>query len=175
MKNETALITGASSGIGLHLAREFARHGHDLVLVAKVESELKQIADELISAHGIDVRCVATDLEQETAAAEIFTEASADGRAVDILVNNAGRGVRGKFWEIPIETDLSILRLNIEAVLRMTKAFLPPMLERRRGRILNVASVASFEPAHSWPSIMPRRRLCCHSAKRFPPKLKIPA
>ena len=145
-QKERTLITGASSGIGLHLAREFAKHGHDLVLVAPVESELKQIAADLGAAHDVEVECVAKDLEQETAALEIFSKTTANGREINILVNNAGHGQRGRFWEIPIERDLSILRLNIEAVLRMTKSFLPPMLERRRGRILNVASVASFEP-----------------------------
>lgn len=147
MTKETALITGASSGIGLHLAREFAQHRHSLVLVAPVELELRKVANELMSAHGIDVRVIAKDLEQEIAAEEIQREADqGDGASIDILVNNAGHGQRGKFSEIPIEDDISMLRLNVEAVLRLTKVFLPEMVRRGRGKILNTASVAGFEP-----------------------------
>ena len=145
MNSETALITGASSGIGLHLAHEFAKHGHPLVLVAPVQAELQQIADELRRDHHIDAHGVAKDLEQANAAQEIFDELQARGTTVDILVNNAGHGQSGKFWEIPSERDLSMILLNIEAVVRLTKLFLAPMLQRGRGRLLNVASVAGFE------------------------------
>jgi short-subunit dehydrogenase len=143
---QTALVTGASSGIGLHLAREFARHGHPLVLVAPVQAELERIAAELREEFGVQARAVAADLEQADAAQRIFDALEADGVAVDILVNDAGHGQRGRFDEVPLERHLSVLRLNVEAVLRMTAAFLPPMLRRGSGRVLNVASVAGFEP-----------------------------
>ena len=143
---ETALITGASSGIGLHLAKEFAKRKHPLVLVAPVASELDAIATELKAAGAILVKTIAKDLAQSEAPQEIFDELSRERIYVDILVNNAGSAHRGKVWEIPITDDILILRLNIEAVLRLTKLFLPGMLEQRRGRILNVASVAGFEP-----------------------------
>lgn len=146
MSNETTLITGSSRGIGMHLAREFAKHGHSLVLVAPVEEELQQVATELRSEHGVEVRVISKDLEQPESAEEIFAQLHGEGVAIDILVNNAGHGFRGKSWEIPIEQDISIVRLNIEAVLRLTKLFLPPMVQRGRGRILNTASVAGFEP-----------------------------
>ena len=146
MKTQTALITGASSGIGLHLAHEFARQGHPLVITAPVESELQRAAQEFQSNHGVTARVIAKDLEQPNAAQEIFDELQGAGIEIDILVNNAGHGYHGKWWELPIEKDLSMLRLNIEAVLRLTKLFLPPMLARGRGRILNTASVAGFEP-----------------------------
>ncbi len=145
-KNETALITGSSSGIGMHLAQEFARHGHSVVLVAPVESELRQVADELQSEGAPSVHVIAKDLEKPESAQEIFDELKSCGIEVDILVNNAGHGQRGNYWEIDLERDLSIVRLNVEAVLRLTKLFLPPMLARKRGRILNTASVAGFEP-----------------------------
>ena len=145
METETALITGASSGIGLHLAREFARHTHPLVLVAPVQAELSSLASELTAEFNVPVRVIAKDLEQPESAQEIFDELSSAAVQVDILVNNAGHGQKGKFWEIPIERDLSILRLNVEAPLRLTKLFIEPMLARGRGRILNVASVAGFE------------------------------
>ena len=146
MNTDTALITGASSGIGLHLAHEFARHGHPLVLVAPVESELREVAAQLKPATGIDPVFIAKDLEHPNAPQEIFDELQRAGVSVEILVNNAGHGQRGLFWEIPLEQELSMLRLNAEAVLRMLRLFLPPMLARGRGRILNTASVAAFEP-----------------------------
>lgn len=146
MSTPTALITGASSGIGMHLAHEFARHGHPLILVAPVESELEAVAEHLRSRHEVPVHVIAKDLERPQSAQEIFEQVQAEGLEVQILVNNAGHGFRGQSWEIPLEQDLSMVRLNIEAVLRMTKLFLPPMLQRAGGSILNTASVAGFEP-----------------------------
>ena len=146
---ETVLITGSTNGIGLHLAKEFARRGHPLVLVAPVESELQKVASELKTAGAVSVRIIAKDLEKSKAPQQIFDELSYERIYVDILVNNAGFSHRGKFWEIPIEHDISMLRLNIEAVLRLTKLFLPPMIGRRHGRVLNVASVAGFEAGPS--------------------------
>jgi len=146
MNTETTLITGASSGIGLHLAHEFAKHGHPLVLVAPVEAELREVAAHMKSKHGVDARVIAKDLEQPNAAEEIYAELAGNGVQVEILVNNAGHGFHGKWAEQPLEHDLSMVRLNVEAVLRLTKLFLPPMLQRKRGRILNVASVAGFLP-----------------------------
>jgi short-subunit dehydrogenase len=143
---ETALIAGASGGIGLHLAKEFAKHGHPLVLVAPVTADLQEIASELKSAGAPLVRTIAKDLEKPVSPQEIFDELARDLIYIDILVNNAESARRGKFWEIDIEDDMSILQLNIEAVIRLTKLFLPPMIEHRRGRVLNVASVAGFEP-----------------------------
>ena len=141
----TTLITRASSGIGLHLAHEFAKHGHSLVLVAPVEAELRRIADEFERDHGIEVRVIAKDLREENAGQEIFDEVQR-GEPIEILVNNAAHGQRGKFWEIPLEIDRSMIELNIFAYLRLTKLFLPMLVEQRRGKILNTASVAGFEP-----------------------------
>jgi hypothetical protein len=146
MSTETALITGASSGIGLHLAHEFASHGHPLVLVAPVESELETVAWQLRKDYSTSVRVMAKDLEQPGTAWQIFEELRTAGVMVDILVNNAGKGFRGKSWEIPIENDLSTVWLNIEAPLRLTKLFLPPMIQRGAGRLLTTASIAGFEP-----------------------------
>jgi uncharacterized protein len=143
---ESVLITGASSGIGLHLAREFARHGHPVVLVAPVEDELERVATGIRHEFNANVEVIAADLSEESSADEIWDELSVMGTSVDILCNNAGLGRRGKFWEIPIEDDIQMLRVNAEAVVRMTKRFLPRMLSAGRGRILNTASVAGFEP-----------------------------
>jgi short-subunit dehydrogenase len=146
MNSETALITGCSSGIGFHLAHEFARHGHPLVLVAPVEAELRAAAEEFQSNHNVTCHVIAKDLEHPEAAREIFLELQEGGIGIDILVNNAGQGFRGNWWELPIEKDLSMMRLNIEAVLRLTKFFIQPMISRGRGKILNTASIAGFEP-----------------------------
>jgi len=148
MKKGTALITGASSGIGLELAREFARNGHALIITATDVVELRAISDELSHAHGVKVDFIAQDLKTPAATEEIFNRATQLG-GVDILVNNAGFGQKGHFWEIPLERDLGMLRVNVEALLRLTKLFLPGMLERGRGRILNTASIAGFEPGPS--------------------------
>jgi uncharacterized protein len=144
--HDTVLITGASSGIGYELTREFARKGHNLVIVAPVEPELINIARALRSEFGVAVAHYAVDLRNEAAVGDLFATTVAHGITVDILVNNAGMGRRGKFWEIPLEEDVSMMRLNIEAGVRLMKRFLPGMLQRRHGRILNTASVAGFEP-----------------------------
>ena len=146
MNNETALITGASSGIGLHLARQFARHGHPVILVAPVEAELQQIAQSITMEYGVEARVIAKDLELEDSAREIFDELQREGVTLDILVNNAGKGQNGKFWETPLERDIEMIRLNCEAMVRLLKLFVPQMVQRGRGRILNVSSVGGFEP-----------------------------
>ena len=146
MTTQAALITGAPSSIGLHLAHEFARHGHPLILTAPVKSELQNLGEKCKNYYNVAVRVIAKDLEQPNAAQEIFDELQSAAVEVDILVNNAGHGFHGKWWQLPIEKDLSILRVNIEAMLRLTKLFLPSMLRRNRGRILNTASLAGFEP-----------------------------
>lgn len=130
----------------MHLAREFASHGHPLVLLAPVEEELRAIAEEITKTYATKVRVVSGNLEQPELPQETFENVRRHGIHVDILVNNAGFGFRGKWWDIPIEQDVATIRLNIEAVLRLTKLFLPPMVKLGRGRILNTASVAGFEP-----------------------------
>lgn len=144
--SETTLITGASSGIGQHLAREFARHGHPLVLVAPVASELSVLAADLQREFGVAVRPIPRDLTEENAPQEIFDALAAEGVGIEILCNNAGLGQRGKFWENPADRDITMVRLNVEAVVRLTRLFLRPMLDRGHGRILNTASIAGFEP-----------------------------
>jgi short-subunit dehydrogenase len=146
MSKETALITGASRGIGMHLAHQFAKHGHPVVLVARDEAELREVAQHMRNAHGVEARVIAKDLENPGAAQEIFDELQSTGTSIDILVNNAGHGQLGDFADVPIERHLSLLRLNVEAVLRLTSLFLPPMISRGAGRILNTASVAGFQP-----------------------------
>jgi short-subunit dehydrogenase len=144
--NETVLLTGCTSGIGLHLTHQFAAHGHPLVLVAPVASELESLAQEITAKYGVSALPIATDLERPEAPQEIFDVLQGDGVTVDILANNAGQGFRGKTWELPIEKHLATIRLNVEAVVRLTNLFLPPMVARGTGRIFITASVAGFEP-----------------------------
>jgi short-subunit dehydrogenase len=138
------LITGATSGIGLHLAHQFAAGGHPLTLVAPVKAELEEVARLLREQHGGVCDFVACDLERDDALLRIAEHLGE--RELDVLVNNAGHGQLGRFWEIPLERHLAIVRLNIEAVLRLTAHFLPAMVRRNRGGLLNLASIAGFEP-----------------------------
>ena len=141
-----ALVTGASGGIGYELAEVLARHGHDLVLVARRADKLAALAERLEMDHGVRVRVIARDLARPEAPAEVHEALAAEGLTVDILVNNAGVGFLGKFAEIGIESDVRMLRLNVEAPTLLTRLLLPSMLERGSGRILNVASTAGFQP-----------------------------
>src|SRR5260370_38165962 len=137
-----ALITGASSGIGLELARVFAREHFDLVLVARNQARLEEIAAELRAGHGVQVEVIAKDLAAPDAPAEIQRQVG----AVDVLVNNAGFGLYGKFVEFPPEDEIGLMHLNMDALVLLTRLFLPGMIAAHGGRILNVASTAAFQP-----------------------------
>jgi uncharacterized protein len=141
----TALITGASGGIGYELAKLFARDHHNLVLVARSGDNLAQVAAEL-QAHGVTVKTVALDLIQPPAPRFLFDQLQREGIAVDILVNNAGFGAFGDFAQMPEEQILGQISLNITALTQLTKLLLAPMIARRSGRIMNVASTAGFQP-----------------------------
>lgn len=142
----TALVTGASSGIGLELATLLARNGHDLVVVARNRDRLEAIAGGLREEFGVAVTVMAKDLAAPGAPGEVARELSASGTVVDILVNNAGVGVYGLFASTPPERDPEMIQVNVAALTHLTRLFLPGMLERRRGRILNLASTAAFQP-----------------------------
>jgi uncharacterized protein len=146
MRTETVLITGAASGIGLALAKEFAKHGHNLVLTSRVRSELREVAGELTSKYNVEVGTIAADLQDPNGPEQLFDAIRREAVLIDILVNNAGLGFRGRFWEIPIENQMNIIRVNIEAVVRTAHLFLPQMIRRNHGRIMNTASIAGFEP-----------------------------
>ncbi len=141
----TALITGASSGIGLELTRLFAADGYRLVLVARNRAALQQIGDELQRQHGVEVRICPKDLSHPAAPAEIFQELQETGVPIDVLVNNAGFGGSGPFIDTDWRHEAEMLQVNIVAVAQLTKLFLPQIRERR-GKVLNVGSVAGFLP-----------------------------
>jgi short-subunit dehydrogenase len=140
-----ALITGASSGIGLELARICAANHHDVILVARQEGKLRALASEL-QAGGVRADVVAVDLGKAGAAGTLADEIDRRGLAVDMLVNNAGFGLFGKFVETPLATELEMIQLNVVTLTELTKRCLPAMVARRQGRILNVASTAAFLP-----------------------------
>ena len=145
-KTLTVLITGASGGIGYELAKLFARDHFDLVLVARSSETLNQVAADLQSQFGVTVKTVALDLAAAPAARFLFDQMQREGVAVDVLVNNAGFGGFGEFAERPEEEILGQIRLNIVALTHLTRLFLPLMLARRSGKVMNVASTAAFQP-----------------------------
>jgi short-subunit dehydrogenase len=143
---ETVLVTGASSGIGLELARCFAAEKCHLVLVARNTSALEKLAAELRGNHSIRVRVLTADLARPETPSEIFDELDQEKISVDVLVNNAGFGLHGTFAELPLNTQLEMVQVNVTALTHLTGLFLPGMIGRRRGGILNVGSVAGFLP-----------------------------
>lgn len=144
MSKKTALITGASSGIGKELAHIHAEQEGDLVIVARREEKLNALKTELETKHGMKVMVIAKDLTLPGAASEIYEEVKQAGIEVNYLINNAGFGGRGKFHERPWEQDLAMLNLNVVALTALTRFFLPDFVKRNEGRILNVSSTASL-------------------------------
>jgi len=142
----TALVTGASSGIGRSLARLLAADGCDLVLVARRGDELERLGAELSAAHGVSVSTHAVDLVRPDSAAGLLDRLDATGASIDILINNAGFGMRGDFTELPLERQLEMIALNVTTLTLLTRRLLPGMRSRRRGGVLNVGSTAGFQP-----------------------------
>jgi uncharacterized protein len=142
----TCVVTGASSGIGIELARELARRGLGVTLVARREDKLRDLAAELVAAYGIRAAVIATDLADEGARARIATALADCGLTVDVLVNNAGFSTMGPVAESDPLREMAMVRTDVEAVVHLCSIFLPGMVERRRGAILNVASTAAFQP-----------------------------
>jgi short-subunit dehydrogenase len=140
----TVLITGASGGIGYELAKLFARDRHNLVLVARSQEKLAKVAAELATT-GVTVKSVALDLAESSAARSLFEKLQSENVSIDILVNNAGFGVLGEFAQMGEGEILGQIELNITALTQLTRLFLPQMIARRSGRIMNVASTAGFQ------------------------------
>lgn len=141
-----ALITGASSGIGKELAKIHAANGGDLVLVARREKELTELKNSLESEYKVSIVIIPKDLSDTNTPAEIFTETEKLGIQVEYLINNAGFGGHGFFHERELEKDLAMVNVNITLLMLLTRLYLPGMIERKKGKILNVSSTASFLP-----------------------------
>jgi uncharacterized protein len=144
--DSTALITGASSGIGAEIARELARRGLGVTLVARREERLRELADELGADHGVRAETIAADVSEERPREQLADELRNRGLTVDVLVNNAGFGSGGRFVELDADHEESMVRTNCEAVVGLAGRFVPAMVERGRGAVLNVASLIAFQP-----------------------------
>lgn len=142
----TALITGATAGIGATFAVRLARAGHDVVLVARDTARLAETAEKLSAEYGVVAEPLTADLSTDAGIAAVEARLADPTRPVDLLVNNAGFGNKGAFPTVPLQGELDMLKVHVEAVLRLTSAALPGMRERGRGGIINVASVAAFLP-----------------------------
>lgn len=140
---QTALISGASSGIGLELARIFARNGHNLVLVARSEDKLNQLAAEL---NNVEVRVIPADLSHMSEVEKVHSLLLQENKNIDFLINNAGFGDFGMFYETNWKKEATMIDLNVKSLTYMTKLFLPAMIQRKFGRIMNLASTAAFQP-----------------------------
>jgi hypothetical protein len=140
----TALLTGASAGIGRDLAFVLAENGHDLLITARDETRLRQLADDLQGRFGVRVEVIPKDLAKPESPQEIFDEISAKQIQIDLLINNAGFGAGGRFDQIPLEKMLQMLQVNVTALTHLTRLFLPAMIQRGSGRVMNVASTAAF-------------------------------
>ncbi|MET0061651.1 MAG: SDR family oxidoreductase [Candidatus Thiodiazotropha endolucinida] len=152
-KRPTVLITGGSKGIGFELAKQFAMHGYNLVLAARNETDLKQAAGQLENEYGCGVSTYPFDLTADDSSTELHRQVIDEGIQVDVLVNNAGMGDVGPFAKSDLNRQLNMLRLNIVTLTSLTRLFLPAMIERGNGRILNVASLAAyFAGGSNWAS-----------------------
>lgn len=144
--DSTALVTGASSGIGREIARELARRGYGLTLVARRREKLDELAGELSSAHGVRVESVTCDLADAADRDKLAEEVETQGRNVEILVNSAGFGAYGDFLDIGREREIEQIRLNVEALVDLTARFLPGMVQRGRGAVINLSSTSGLQP-----------------------------
>ncbi len=143
---ERVLVTGASSGIGRELALQFAEHRNNLVLVARSRDKLEQLAFEVRTRFGVTAEVLCADLSKEAEVRGVFEETERRDLTIDILVNNAGFGDMAHFWDVPAERYLQTIAVNVSALTQLTRLYLPGMMQRKRGRILNVASTAAFQP-----------------------------
>jgi short-subunit dehydrogenase len=142
----TALVTGPTAGIGRSFARQLAEGGHDLVLVARDQQRLDELAEELRAAHGVSVEVLAADLTERESLGRVERRVADRDRPVDLLVNNAGFGLKGRFLDNDLEAEQAMLEVLVTAVLRLSHAALGAMAERGSGGIINVSSVAAFLP-----------------------------
>jgi uncharacterized protein len=144
--NKTVLITGASSGIGLHFSHKFAGSGHDVILVARSEEKLRILSKEIESKYGVKAYVIPSDLSKPGASETLYEEVKAKGTKVDFLINNAGFGLFGEFEQTVLSKELDMIQVNITALTELSKYFGREMVKQKRGHILNVASTAAFQP-----------------------------
>lgn len=162
LRGRHALVTGASSGLGVEFARDLARRGCNLTLAARREERLRALQQELSARHGVDVFVVPVDLAAPGAAEHLYTEASRSGGPVDVLVNNAGFGLYGGAVGIPWEREKEMLELDIVAVAHLTKLFAREMLSQDSGFILQIASIGAYQPSPTYASYSAAKSFVLH-------------
>ncbi len=167
----TVLITGASSGIGLELAKVFAQHKHSLILVARSKSKLEELA-EVLRQTGVEVHLLVKDLSINQSAVEVFDWCNQHGVVVDYLVNNAGFGDFGFFHESSWARQEQMITLNITALTHLTHLFLPQMVKRKSGKIMNVASTAAFQPGPTMSVYYATKAFVLHFTEAISNELK---
>lgn len=145
-----ALVTGASSGLGIDFARELAKRNSNLILAARREERLREVGDGLAEAYGVEVDAMPLDLSDRNAPQELFNQIRERGRHVDVLINNAGFGVHGHFVDNAWDRELEMIELDVVTLVHLTKLFVPGMVERGFGRILQVASTAAYQPVPTY-------------------------
>lgn len=150
LQGRWALVTGGSSGLGVDFARELAQRGAGIILTARREERLREVAAELEEAHGVETEVIPADLARPEAPAELKEEIRKRGRQVDILVNNAGFGIYGEFLDTDLDYQEAMLQVDIVAPTKLTHLFGREMVERGWGRILQVASIGSFQPSPTY-------------------------
>jgi short-subunit dehydrogenase len=143
---KTALITGATQGIGYELAKQFAEHAYDLVIVSRNKEDLQRVSKELTREYGVQVWTIASDLSLQESPDKILSFLKSKKIGIEVLVNNAGFGLFGRFSETDLEKELNMIHLNVMSLTHLTKLLLPGMIKKKFGYILNVASTASFMP-----------------------------
>jgi short-subunit dehydrogenase len=146
MTRSRALVTGASSGIGLAFARRLAADNYDLVVVARSGDRLNELAEELKREHAAEVEVLVADLSTADGVSRVETRLADATAPVDLLVNNAGFGTFGRFAELPVEKEIEEIELNVVALMRLSRAILPSLVQRRAGGVINIASIAAFQP-----------------------------
>lgn len=167
-----ALITGASSGIGLELARIHASQKGNLILVARNEASLTALKTELEARHGITVRVIQADLSRQDAAQQVYNTCMQEGWNVHILINNAGFGDFGRFHELELQRAEQMIELNIMALTRLTRMFLPKMVLEKSGKIMNVASTAAFQPGPNMAVYFATKAYVLHFSEAIATELK---
>jgi uncharacterized protein len=150
LQGKTALITGASSGLGAEFARQFAELGCSLVLAARRLERLQDLQADIIQKYGVPVECIKVDLTEKDAPLRLYNQIKESGKAVDILINNAGFGLFGLFWETPWERLHELLVLDIVALTQLTYLFMEDMIKRNSGYIMLIGSTGSFQPTPTY-------------------------
>jgi short-subunit dehydrogenase len=172
IKGKRALVTGASSGLGLDFARDLAGRGCHLILVARREDRLRALQKEIVDRHGVEVDVIPADLSAPDAPPRLYDRIKAGGKAVDILVNNAGFGLYGTFLEIPRERERNMLELDILTLVGLTRFFVKDMVERDFGFVLNVSSIAAYQPTPLYATYAAAKTFVLHFSEALSYELR---